>query len=193
MNEYSSLVHFLIEWKEYVFLILFIGMIFEGDLLLFSSAFLASQDYLSVSILTIVIFSGVMFGDSLWYFCGHVLYQKFSFFRRLLDKIPPRYDRHILDRPFKTFLISKFTYNMHHPILLRAGTINLDFKSFFKNDFYATVVWFFVVGGLGYVSGSYFFIVKHYLKYAEIILFALVFILFLVEYFIISRKLKQSL
>lgn len=193
MNEYSSLVHLLIEWKEYIFLILFVGMVFEGDLLLFSSAFLASQDYLSVNILTFVIFSGVMFGDSLWYCFGHILYQKFSFFRRLLDKIPPRYDKHIFDRPFRTFLISKFTYNMHHPILLRAGTINLDFKVFLKNDFKATVAWFVVVGGLGYLSGSYFFIVRNYLKYAEILLFILVLALFLIEYFIISRKLKQSL
>ena len=164
----SFVLHYLLVWQPLGYLIGFFGMMIEGDALLFTLTFLTSQGYFSFSLMLFSLFAGVLIGDWLWYQLGKHLHNSSWRLAQWIHKLASPLDKHLLDNPRRTIFISKFTYGVHHALLMRAGALHLPPKEFLKNDVLATVAWISVVGGLGYLSGASFLLVKHYVRYAEI-------------------------
>lgn len=176
--------------KSFGYWIAFFGIMVEGDILIFISFFLASQEYFDIEKLFLVLFLGTLIGDTLWYYFGSWA-NKFHFVIKLAKKIKI-FDDHLIKRPFHTMFISKFTYGLHHPILMRAGALNFDFKKFIKYDLFSGAVWILSIGALGYLSGASFFIVKKYLKFIEVGLVLALIVFIFIEYFV-RRKSKEEL
>jgi membrane protein DedA with SNARE-associated domain len=175
--------------------VVFIGMILEGDIVLFTSSFLAHQGFFDIGDLAFFILTGVFIGDSLWYLAGRLIdnhlsgNSRMSLVNRWVTKIAMPLDTHLLNYPFRTIFISKFAYGLHHALLTRLGMLRFSWKRFVKIDFIANISWVFIVGGLGYFSGAAFFASKHYLRFAEVgLLLAL--ILFLIVEHLVIKKLK---
>ena len=103
-----------------------------------------------------------------------------------------RFDNHILERTPHVLFISKFTYGLHHLILLRAGALHVDFKKIIKIDLVTTLIWIFIVGGLGFISGASFTLIKHKLEYLEIGILVAIVIFFIVGE-TISRILRKKI
>ncbi|MBI4993828.1 VTT domain-containing protein [Candidatus Wolfebacteria bacterium] len=177
-------------WENIGYWIAFFGIMIEGDILIFVSFFLASQEYFKVGKLFFVLFLGTIIGDMIWYYFGSWA-NKFLLVAKLAKKIKI-FDDHLIKRPFHTMVISKFAYGLHHLILMRAGALNFDFKKFVKYDFVSGAVWISSIGVLGYLSGASFLAIKKYLKFTEVGLLLAIFIFILAEYFI-RRKSKEEL
>lgn len=185
------LIHYLALWAPVGYLTIFLGMIFEGDLVLFTAAFLTRTGAFNPILMIVTVFSGVIIGDLLWYKLGARLNEG-SFLQRAASRLGKPFDRHLLARPLHTIFISKFVYGIHHAVLMRAGALGLDKKKFIKDDLISSFWWVTVVGGLGYFSSASFDIVKHYLRSFELFLLVGVLGFILLER-LITWQLKKNL
>lgn len=166
-------------------------MVIEGDVSWFSLAFLTSQGFFNLWLMLAVVFFSIVASDTLFFFIGRGIHRLPRFVKIWSDKIAKPFDRHIHNRPIETLLISKFTYGVHKPILVRMGMIDKSYLEFIWQDIPAIIIWVIVIGGLGYFSGLSFFLVQQYLHYAELgLLFGLI-IFFLVIKLITKYSIKQ--
>ncbi len=163
----SLVLHYIVFWKPLAYVILFFAMIVEGETFLFTAAFLAAQGFLDKELTFFFLFAGVQLGDSLWYWLGHKINHSDNRFSRWLVKVTGPFDEHLEQNTLRTLFISKFIYGFHHFILARAGVLKIKFDEFVKYDLLSNLAWIVIVGGLGYLSGASFLLMKHYLKFAE--------------------------
>ncbi len=180
-------------WPILGYALVFFGMILEGDIFLFAAAFLAHQKFFDIGDLAFFVVTGTLMGDLFWYALGRRIGDHtnadsgISFVARWAEKIAAPLDAHLLDRPRRTIFISKFAYGFHHALLVRLGMLRFPWRKLIKLDFIASVLWIFIVGGLGYFSGAAFFASKRYLRFVEAgVLLSLVFFL-AVEHFVIKK------
>lgn len=182
---------YLILWPPLGYILVFFIMMFEGDAALFTAAFLTSQGYFDLWDMTFTALSGVLIGNILWYWAGWHLDYLSPFLSKWSERIGKPFDKHLLKRTFHTFFISKFTYGVHHALLLRAGALKMSLSTFIKNDLFATIIWFCIIWALGYTVGASFVYVKKYLKYAEIGLLIALAGFFYLEYTVRKRSEKE--
>lgn len=155
-------LHFLLAWRPLAYVFVFLGMIFEGDIALFTTAFLTHQGYFELSNIIPIVLIANFAGDIFWYNIGKKL-NEHSFFARWTNRIAKPFDHHLVERPFRTIFISKFTYGFNHAILVRAGSLKVNLDDLLKSDVLATLLWMVIVGGLGYFSSVSLSLAKHYL------------------------------
>lgn len=185
MTNESLLMHYLLLSPFVGYTAIFLGMIIEGDVLLFTAAFLTHQGIFNISYMLVFVFAGTIIGDVFWYLLGFKLNHSFLFLRQQINRISRPFDKKILSRPFHTIFISKFIYGINHALLIRAGNLKLPFSEFILADLAATILWIFLVGGLGYSAGASFALFKHYLRFVELWV-----AIGLVTIFIFSRVVK---
>ena len=166
----SFLLHFLLLSKPLGYFLIFMGMTFEGDAVLFTIAFLAHQGFFDIGDTLFFLLTGVLFGDLLWYWVGHQFGASHFFLIRWMERFTKPFEHHLTQRPFHTIFLSKFVYGFHHPLLLRAGALHLELKNFIRIDFVASCAWIVIVGGIGYFSSASLVLIRHYLKSIEIAL-----------------------
>lgn len=164
--------------------LLALAMILEGDAFLFLAGFLVHQGLLDPLLVVAAAFPGVLVGDALWYLLGKRKYIPKFISEKFIDKIARRFDEMFSNNPFRTFLMSKFVYNAHHPLLLRLGMLKVRYREIFRYDIGATLIWGMIVGGLGYLSSASFTLVKAYLRFLEIGLFAGLVLFLLLEHLV---------
>jgi membrane-associated protein len=178
-----------------IYLVIFVAMMIEGDAIIFTSFFLVFSGILDFPITLTVVFLGALIGDTLWYHTGLTSQPRNKISLWLLkisSKLTSRFDAHPKERTFHSIFLSKFTYGLHHLLLLRAGITHVNFKKLIKIDILATTVWIALIGGLGYASGASFDLIKHKLEYFEIgVLFAV--LIFIVIGEIVSRILRKMI
>lgn len=182
---------YLTQYQSLGYWIVFVGMMAEGDILLFTVGFLVHRGYFNADLTLLVIFWGVIIGDNIWYVFGETMSEK-SFFGRFITRVTQPFDEHLRNKTVRTIFISKFAYGLYRPIILRAGMLRLSFKQFIEGDIAASVLWIFLVGGLGYLSSASFFLIRRYLRYTEVsLLFGL--ILFILVSNFLRRLSKKEL
>ncbi len=161
------LIHFLDNYELLVYLVIFLAMIIEGDIILFSSFFLAHYGRLELCGVILASAAGALIGNALWYRFGRYL-EKINFIEKHAKKFSGLIDHQLKINLFRMILISKFTYGLHHLTIMRAGATKVDFVKYFKRDFIATLIWIGVVGGMGYVFSVSVLIFKHYFRFTQI-------------------------
>lgn len=190
MHFQSLFLSYLTIWNPLGYILAFFGMVFEGDGVLFTLAFLTAEGFFDVWGMLAVVFCSVIFGDTLWYWIGRKYIASFPRVVAWVDRFAKPFDRHLLDRPTRTLLLTKFVYGAHHAVLIRAGMFKMDFKKFMKSDLLSIVVWIAVIGGLGYFSSFSLAYEKKYLRYAEIALLLALILFFVAEHYI--KKFSQK-
>lgn len=190
MHLQSLFLSYLTIWKPLGYILAFFGMVFEGDGSLFALAFLTAEGFFDVGDMLIVVFLSVVFGDTLWYWIGRKYIISFPRVVAWVNRFAKSFDRHLLERPTRTLLLTKFVYGAHHAVLIRAGMSKMDFRKFIKSDLVAVVVWIAVIGGLGYFSSVSLAYEKKYLRYAEMSLLVALILFFTAEHYI--KKFSQK-
>lgn len=182
-------LHYLDAWAPLIYILIFAGMFFEGDIIIFLSFYLAHQGDLNVFIVIPVVVSGVILGNFCWYKFGIYPDKWFPYLKRKLEKLSAILDDRINKNLFRTFLVTKFTYNFHHVTLMRAGAIKIPFKKYFKADILSSLVWIAIIGGFGYASSLSFILFKKTLKFAEVgLLIGLAIFFILIKLFSTAAK-----
>jgi len=167
-----------------------LGMVVEGDIVLFTAAFAASLGLLDLGDLAMTVFIAMLLGDAIWYSFGKAIrHATGNWFNKKISKITAPFDAHIKERPFHTIFLSKFAYGFHHAILLRAGSLKIPYPNLLRADIIATFVWMLIVGGLGYASGSW--KAEQYLRYAGYILLVAIVTFVIVEQIVVRQTKKR--
>ncbi len=149
-------VNFLVRLVEHhqvlAYLILYIGLIFEGELFLISTGILthlgAFNFWASLVFLLLGGLSKTFFGYAL----GEFLCKKFNhhrffkFVQKRVYNVLPRFKT----RPFWSIFISKFIMGTNHFVIIFSGYEKIDYKKFLKAEISATVIWVPLMLSLGY-------------------------------------------
>ena len=186
----SILAHYLALWRPLGYLLAFAGIVLEGDMTLFSAAFLTHLGLFEASPMAATSLAAVWIGDLGWYGLGRWLCTRFARVDRLFCRLAGPLDRALKSHPGRAIFVSKFAYGLNHLTLIRAGAGRQPLKVFFGSDLPAGLVWLAAIGGLGYFFGASSQYLKHYLRYSEIgLLVGLVLVLVLRR--LISDRLKS--
>ena len=155
-------------WVAYA--LLFVGMALEGEIVLFTALYLANVGYFSFSYLGPVIVTGIFVGDFLWYRLGIFLHThpRFVKARVFIERYTRILDVQLLHRPVHTLFISKFTYGLNRPALIRAGAMGIPLTKFLEADIMAVVAWLTVIGGIGFGLSQSLESATHYIRYVEV-------------------------
>lgn len=189
---HSFLLHYLLIWRPLGYVLVFISMIIEGDISLFTTAFLTRLGYFDFFDIIFFILAGAIVGDSLWYWLGRRLSNSSLWLIRYAAKVVSPFDRSIQERNFRTLLISKLTYGIHHLTLIRTGMLRVPYKDFLRNDFLAILIWVAVIGGVGYLFGASYLLIRRYLKFVEVGLL-LIIVIFVLFDKLLAKRLKDKI
>lgn len=189
---FGQLSQLLFAWQPLAYLSVFLGMIIEGDVVLFTAAFLTQEGFFNPVFMFASLFAGILIGDTLWYKLGAYVVNSDRRAVKAVWRLTKPFDTHMKERPLRTIFVSKFAYGIHHVLLMRAGAIGIPFRKFIEDDAISSLCWIFVVGGLGYFSSYSFGLTKEYLRFAEIALLIGIIVFVLLEN-IIRQLLKNRL
>ena len=190
----SFLIPYLTGWEPLAYIIIFLGMMLEGDLILFTATFLAHQGFIEPVSMLMTALWGMILGDNLWYSLGLKIKDssRLAFLTVWAEKIAKSFDNRLINHPIKTIFIAKFTYGFNRAILIRAGMLKLKWTKVEQSDILATLLWMVIVGGLGYFASASFSLAKNYLRFAEVALVLGLLLFFGLEY-LVTQKTKRDL
>ncbi len=185
----TFIMQHLQEIGPWLYLIVVFFLLFEGEVVLFLSVYLAHQGYLNIYLLLAVAFTAAFGADCLWYEFGG----RISATKRLgrhLAKIARPVDGFLTKHPAKTIFISKFTYGLNRATLVRVRAAGVTFKKFLKIELVTIICWMSLITGLAIGASNAFAEMKRNMKYAEIGLLIAVLLFMLVSRIIanISRR-----
>lgn len=155
MDALAIALNFIGEHRYLGYLVLFLGMIVEGEVILMTAGILANLGALSLEDVFIVSFLGVLANDVIWYHIG--VYLKNNHGHQSLLLRAERKVKSLLPgiekNPAYAIFISKFIAGINHPTLVILGFLKINFKYFMKLQFFASLVWTLVFISLGFAFG----------------------------------------
>ncbi|MBI3627525.1 MAG: hypothetical protein HY220_02120 [Candidatus Sungbacteria bacterium] len=182
----SFLLPYLLISRPLAYAFIFFGMIFEGDIILFTAAFLARLGYLNPAKTILVVAVGLLIGETFWYQIGVWLRETkvWLFVRHWIERLTNRFNTHLAERTARTLFISKFMYGLGHLMVVKAGLLNIEPKKIWRKDSLAVFMWFLIVASLGFFSSATLIHVRHYLRFTEIALLSGLLVFILLEFLI---------
>lgn len=168
------------------YLILFIAMVFEGEIFLILAGMLTQLKAFDLGDVLWVSVSGVLLGDVLWYYLGYHLQSKWY-----AGKIVVQAERSVMfflpsfkEKPFRSIFLSKFIYGANHATLVMSGALKVPFYLFAKAEALASIVWVVVFLTAGHFFGIAAIWVTH-----KATRFALIVALFVVAFILLQKLL----
>lgn len=134
------------------YLLLFIGMLLEGETILIGAGILVHLRAFDPFDTFAIALSGVIIGDFLWYYVGVYLCDRYGknkfieYAKRKILRFFPNFEQ----KPFWSIFISKFIYGMNHPTLILSGFARIKFLLFVKASIIASTIWTTAILTLGY-------------------------------------------
>ena len=189
--ESEILIQSFENWWWLAYVLIFIGMLIEGEVIIFAAFFLATQNYVYLPAILLVVFAGAILGDILWYYGGHFL-ERIQFAHSLFCKVTYPLDRVIKRHPRTVIVLTKFTYGLHRVVLLKTRRGGIGFREFMKVDIPGSILWISTLASLAVLFSSYLGVLASKVKHVEIAV-ALVIIAFLVSVHTISFLFKLYL
>lgn len=136
--------------------ILFVAMVFEGEVFLIIAGMLASLKAFDTGDVLWISFTGVVLGNVMWYQIGARL-KDARFIRKILkgaEKIMIFFMPNFREKPFKSIFFSKFIYTANRPTVIMSGVLHVPFKLFFKAELLASIIWVILYLEVGYFFGQ---------------------------------------
>ena len=183
-------LYYILAYPVLAYSLLFLGMMVEGDLLLFAAAFLVELGFLNGWIALPLMFVGAIIGDSMFFEIWKRYLTRYAWLMRWSERLGSFFDKRLQTQLGAAILISKFLYYVHRPIQIRAGMLRIPFRKFFIADLWGTVLWFTTVALCAFLFGSAFSFLSHELRFAEVAL-ALAFVLFYVLEYLVRKWLSK--
>ena len=181
----------LSEWRILAYILIFIGMILEGEIVFLVAIYYVYQGKIAPLNTICAAMAGMFIGDILWYSFGFY-FGRIPFIKKYIYRITTILDAQISRRPAVSIIFSKFTYGFHRLTLLRAKVVGVPLRKFMKIDAIGVIAWTFVIGNLVYILSASLPIFKKYFRFAELGL-ALIAIIYLVIVYLLSRYSKKVL
>jgi membrane protein DedA with SNARE-associated domain len=143
MHTVQVLNHLVENHQIYAYLIIFLGLIFEGEVIVITAGVLASLGALNFWTALFFILAGGMVKTFGGYYLGGYLYKRYSehnFFKYLEKRVlyfMPRFQQ----KAFWSIFISKFVMGTNYLVIIFSGYNKIDFKTFIKAEILSTILW----------------------------------------------------
>jgi membrane protein DedA with SNARE-associated domain len=160
---------------------IFIAMVLEGgEAVLFSAIFLIHKGVVDSLIILPLMYVGVIMSDLLWYLCSPYV-ANWPVMRSII-KLASVFDQMIIKRPFRAFMMSKFAYGLHHPMIARFALLKVSKRKFIEYSMILSFAWVVLVSLIGFGVFASIAYIEHFVRFAEIGI-----TLAIVGFFIIER------
>jgi membrane protein DedA with SNARE-associated domain len=152
MNTVNALANFVAGNEVLAYILIFLGIIIEGEVVVIFSGILAHLGGLSIITSFFVGVLGIASKSYLGYQLGAWLEKKYPhnrFLKYIEGKIfyfLPRFK----ERPFWSVFLSKFIYGINHLAIILSGYLKINFKTYFKAEFSSSILWLIEFLALGY-------------------------------------------
>jgi len=184
MQSVSFLSHFLASHDLWAKMLLFFGVLIEGEIALIFAGVLLNLRALGIGETILIVSSAALLKTALGYSLGGFLVKRWpkSPFLKYVEKkillLLPRFK----ERPFWSIFISKFIYGVNHVTMIFAGFMKANFRIYMKAEILSTIVWL-----LGFLAIGYFFshtaiVISHDIKK-----FGILIILFITGFIFLQR------
>src|SRR3989338_762379 len=98
----SLIFHYLNLWEPFIYPVIFLAIMLEGDVTLFISSFLVYQGVLHPVPVFLTVLWAMIIGDNLWYTIGLKFRNSFPDLNQRAEKLAAALDENLKIQPFKT-------------------------------------------------------------------------------------------
>ncbi len=155
MHTVNILIGLVEHHQALVYLLIFLGLIFEGEVVVISVGILANLGALNFWFALIFILLGALSKTFLCYKLGEILYAKFNhhrFFRYIQKRVYNTFPR-FKAKPFWSIFISKFIMGVNYWVVIFCGYEKIDYKKFLQAEISSSLIWAPLLLSLGYFFG----------------------------------------
>ncbi|MFH1112188.1 MAG: DedA family protein [Patescibacteria group bacterium] len=189
MNGVTALI------AAYGYIVLFLGVVIEGEIFPLAAGWLSSLGDLNVFISIVVTFVGVVIGDIIWYKIGYrwgrPLLDRCGRFIWLKRSRVQALQQHFEENGKRTLFITKFIYSFGHSSIIVAGMAGMNFKEFLKVDVPAGLLWSILFVILGRFLGHSFILLSDTMKNMTLAIIIVISVLIVIHIFT-RRKLGRK-
>jgi membrane protein DedA with SNARE-associated domain len=176
----------------YIYLALAIGIFLEGEIVLISAAFAASQGILDIYKVGFVSFIATQFSDWLYFYLGRVGGKKVVRKKAKWRLRAKRMNKWIRKYPKSILLTYRFLYGFRIIIPLMLGASHIKAITFMIYSMLSTILWLILLGGVGYFFGAVvsdkIVLLQQYFKTVIAIVVAIIVLYFLYKRYIKNKK-----
>ncbi len=177
MHHTVNILRHLVEHNQaFVYCVMFLGLIIEGEFILISSGvFLhlgALDSYYSFLFMFLGVFSKTFLGYAIGLFINKNFYgNKFlDYIAKRILKLMPSFR----EKPFRSIFISKFIIGFNNIVVIFSGYEKVNFKTYLKAEFLSTIIWAPILVMIGYFFSYTAISASHELWHFSLIVLALV-------------------
>lgn len=139
---------------EYGYVLLFLGVIIEGETPLVIASMMANQSYFSITPVVIVGFFSALLGDQLFFWLarskGKDWLKKSSFLSKRMEKVI----KLIQNNDVYIILIMRFLYGLRFFIPVFLGLTNIKWKRYFIFNLIGVTIWTIIFATVGHTLGK---------------------------------------
>jgi membrane-associated protein len=152
MHTVNLLIHLVEHHQILVYVVIYFGLVFEGEIFLISTGILAHLGALNFWVTLVFVLLGALSKTFIGYAFGEFLYKKFNhhkvfkYLQKRVYNILPRFK----ESPFWSIFVSKFIMGANYIVIIFSGYEKIDFKKFLKAEISSTVIWAPLLLSLGY-------------------------------------------
>lgn len=180
-----KLLSLLISDHQFIaYILIFIGLIFEGEVVLISTGILMHIGALNPVFALMTVVVGVLSKTFLGYYIGRVIHDKWHetkmlrYIERRVLYIMPNFNQ----KPFWSIFFSKFIFGVNNMVVILSGYEKIDYKKYLKAEISATSIWAPTLLFLGYFFS---YMALHVSK--EIWRFSLVILILMIMFFLFDK------
>lgn len=180
-----KLLTILVEHNQTLaYMLIFLGLIFEGEIILISTGILSHLGALNIYFAFCFILVGGLIKTILGYYLGALIHDRWhktkflKYIEKRVNNIMPHFKR----KPFWSIFISKFIMGFNHLVIIFAGYSKVNYKTYLKAEIFSTIIWAPLLLSLGY-----FFSYTALMVSKEIWKFSLIILIFVIGYIIFDK------
>lgn len=139
-------------YQVLAYMIIFLGLIVEGEVVLITTGILSHLGALNVWFSLCFVLAGGLTKTFSGYYIGRIIHEKWNHTKLLkfIEKKVLMVMPHFNQKPFWSIFISKFIFGINYMVIILSGYEKIDFKKFLKAEICSTIVWAPALLALGY-------------------------------------------
>lgn len=174
MPPHSEILAYLI---TYGYVAVFLGAMFEGEVVVILSGLFAQQGYLSFCLVILVVQIAATLNDASWFLIGRYRVPRRLYATAWFQRLAERPMRLINGRPEIIALFMRFMYGFRSLIPLGLGLSHLSIPKFFFFHAIGTFAWAVSLASIGYFFGGMLETMFGRIRYPELVMVAVVILL----------------
>ena len=163
--------------------IIFLGLIFEGEVIVITTGVLAYLGALDFTLSLVFIFTGSFVKTFVLYYLGELLNIKFGYnkFFQYIEKRVFYFMPRFKSKPFWSIFLSKFIMGTNYLVILFSGYNKISLKVFLKAEIISTIIWAPALLSLGFFFSQTAISISKEIGKFSLVIFALVIVFLLFD------------